>query len=87
MESLDTYNKFLTNSLNDNDDVAFNFEADYKKMVKKLELDKIIAGSVQYKNRVKKYIKKFILDHYLKDMIKVGTKKVNRFKRTFKEPV
>ena len=87
MSSLETYDAFLNKSLNDRDDVSFNFEVDYKKMVKKLELDKIINGSIQYKNRVKKYMKRFLLDHYLKDMIAVGNKKFNRFKRDFKEPV
>lgn len=74
---------FVLKNLEDRDDVIFDFEADIKKVLKKINVRRFLNKDRKYVKKVKQFIKDIILQRYLVDMIKVGTKKANRFKRTY----
>ena len=73
-------------NLKDRDNTIFNFEADIKKVFKQLDLKKLIKHDKEYINGVKSFILNMIKKFYLKDIINVGVKKANRFKREYLEP-
>lgn len=78
---------FARLNLDDRDNVVFDFEADMKKALKKVNIKKLIKKDKKYLKNVKNFIMNIVLQRYLKDIIKVGNKKVNRYKKFYLEPV
>ena len=78
--------EFAMGNLNDRDDVVFDFEADMKRLMKKVNINKIIKKDKKYLKQVKKFITNIILERYLKDIINVGNKKVKRYTTFYTEP-
>ena len=70
-------------NLKDRDNVIFNFEADTKKMLKNINLNKLIKKDKKYLKNVKKFIKQIVLQSYLIDIINVGNKKASRYSRYY----
>lgn len=77
---------FAMKNLDDRDDVIFDFEADMKKVMKKINLNKLVANDKKYLKNVKKLIMDIVLQRYLKDIINVGTKKIDNYKDFYLEP-
>ncbi len=78
---------FARLNLIDRDNVVFDFEVDSIKMIKNLNLRKLIKRNKKYMHDVKNFFMQIVLQAYLKDIIKVGNKKVNRYKRFYLEAV
>lgn len=77
---------FARLNLDDRDDVIFDFEADMKKAMKKVNIKKLIKKDKKYIKNVKNFIMNIVLQRYLIDIIKVGNKKVKRYKKLYLEP-
>lgn len=76
---------FLRLGLKDRDDVIFDFEADLKKILRRVEVRKLLKKNKKYIREVKSFMKDFILQTYLIDMMKIGEKKYKRFERFYLE--
>lgn len=70
---------FARLNLVDRDNVVFDFEADIKRVMKTINLQRLINKDKKYLRQVKLFIRELILQSYLKDMINVGLKKTKRF--------
>lgn len=79
-------NKFAMLNLKDRDDVVFNYETDVKKMIRKLNIKRLLKKDKKYLRNVRKIFMAMILQSYLKDMILTGQKKKNRYISYFTEP-
>lgn len=76
---------FARLNLTDRDDVIFDFEADIKRFMKKLDVAKLMRKNKKYIKNIKAFIMNMILQSYLKDIITVGEKKERRFKKYYLE--
>jgi len=82
-ELLDNYVRL---NLKDRDDINFNFEEDLRKFIlKNLNVKKLIAQDKKYMKRVNEMIAAFVAKSYLPDILKIGRKQANRYKRNFTE--
>jgi len=79
-------NKFAMLNLKDRDDVVFNYETDVKKMIRKLNIKRLLKKDKKYLRNVRKIFMAMILQSYLKDMILTGQKKKKRYISYFTEP-
>lgn len=82
-ELVELSEKFAMANLKDRDNIVFNFEEDFRKMIKKINLKKLIKDDKKYLKKVKEFIYQIILQAYLKDMINAGLRKENRYKRFY----
>jgi hypothetical protein len=74
---------FARINLNDRDDVVFDFEADMRRVMKQVNIKKLMKKDKKYIKGLKKFIMNIVLQRYLVDIIKVGNKKVSRFNRFY----
>jgi hypothetical protein len=84
-EKKELSDKLAMLNLNDRDDVIFNFEADMKKLVKGIDMRKILRKDKKYIANLKNYINGMVRNIYLKDIINVGKKKTKRFVTSYIE--
>lgn len=76
---------FVRLSVDDKDDVDFNFEEDIAKIIKRISVKQLINNNLKYLKNFKKAMIAFYMQSYLVDNIKVGNKKVKRFLRLYGE--
>jgi len=69
--------------LSDRDDIDFSFEDDFKRMSKKISINKILDKDAKYRKRFVNSVMKMYLNNYLGDTIKAGNKQAARFKESF----
>jgi hypothetical protein len=74
---------FARLNLQDRDNVVFDFEVDIKRMAKRLDVKRLKRRDRKYIKAVKEFIMGVVLKAYLKDMMLVGIKKTNRYKRFY----
>jgi len=82
-ERVELVNEFALKNLDDRDDVIFDFEADIKRMFKKLDLKKLINKDKKYIKALKSAIYNLVLQSYLEDIINIGIKKSKMHDRLF----
>lgn len=77
---------FVRLNLKDRDNTVFDFEADVERMIKNINLNKLIANNKKYLKSVRNFIMQIFLKFYLKDVINIGIKKMNRYRKFYLEP-
>lgn len=77
--------QFIRLNVEDKDDVDFDFEEDIGRVIKQLNVRKLIKNDTKYMRNFRKALTSFYLQSYLLDNINVGEKKINRFLRLYTE--
>ncbi len=75
--------QFVKLGLKDRDNIDFDFEADLIKLIKKLNVARLINNDKEYLKQFTQMIIRMYEKIYLKDVVKAGRQQGNRFVRLF----
>lgn len=74
---------FVRNTFKDRDDYMFDFEADFVRMLKKLNVRRLVNGDRKYLRKFTKAIMEMYRKVYFPETLKAGKRQTDRFVRLF----